>query len=86
MTEVKLDYEECINSLVHGYMLHKASGVPSDAIKWMLDAQVAGWLSEGLTTPLNAVEVVIQFNRCMRLLKSLENVDEAIALANPRKV
>lgn len=80
MTEVKLDYEECINSLLHGYMLHKASGVPSDAIKWMLNAQVAGWLREGFTTPSVASRVVIAFNQCMRLLRPLGDVESAIKL------
>lgn len=66
-----ITYAEGINALMDAHRLLERSGTPSEAIERLLNAQVAGWLSEGLTTPEIASQVVDAFNQCMILMRPL---------------
>lgn len=60
-----ITYAEGINALMDAHRLLERSGTPSEAIERLLNAQVAGWLSEGLTEPHMASWIVTNFNEVM---------------------
>lgn len=60
-----ITYAEGINSLMESHRLLERSGTPSDAIERLLNAQVAGWVSEGLTEAYMAAYIIDNFNEIM---------------------
>lgn len=67
-----ITYVEGINSLMDAHRLLERSGTPSDAIERLLNAQVAGWVSEGLIEPHMAWWIATNFNEIMiRLVDQL---------------
>ena len=67
-----MTYAEGINSLMDAHRLLERSGTPPEAIESLLNAQVAGWVSEGLTDAEMASCIVENFNEVMiRLVNPL---------------